>query len=133
MKAIVINPANKTVTEAEYHGDFKELYPLLSYADFEVDCFDIVKIDDSETIFVDDNGLINNNGNRHGFFYVKGDYPVMLAGKGVILGTDADGESIATSLTTEQVKQMILFGRPRLVGMHQVWFDADDGQSYRIE
>lgn len=114
MKTIVINPKDRTITEAEYNGDFKEIYTLLSFEDFGVDTFTAVRIDESETIFVDDNGLINDNGNYNGFFYVKGDYPVMLAGKGVILATDAEGESIGTKLTLDQVKNMILFGHPVL-------------------
>lgn len=114
MKTIVINPKDRTITEAEYNGDFKEIYTLLSFEDFEVDTFTAVRIDESETIFVDDNGLINHNGNYNGFFYVKGDYPVMLAGKGIILATDAEGESIGTKLTLDQVKDMILFGHPVL-------------------
>lgn len=114
MKTIVINPQNHTIMEAEYNGDWKQINSLLSYPDQKIDCFDIVRIDDSETIFVDDNGLINSNGARHGFFYVKGEYPVMLAGKGVILATDEDGESIGTSLTVEQVKDMVLFGAPEI-------------------
>lgn len=114
MKTIVINPQNHTITEAEYNGDFHEINKLLSFEDQEIDCFDCVRIDESETIFVDDEGLINSNGARHGFFYVKGEYPVMLAGKGVILATDEEGESIGTSLTVEQVKDMVLFGAPEI-------------------
>lgn len=114
MKTIVVNPQDHTVTEAEYNGDFHEINKLLSFEDQEVDTFDIVRIDESEIIFVDDEGLINSNGARHGFFYVKGKYPVMLAGKGVILATDEEGESIGTSLTIEQVKDMVLFGAPEL-------------------
>lgn len=118
MKTIVINPQDHSITEAEYNGDFKEIYKLLSFEDQTVDCFDIVRIDESETIFVDDNGLINSNGARHGFFYVKGKYPVMLAGKGVILATDQDGESIGTELSIDQVKDMILFGVPEIDHMN---------------
>lgn len=118
MKTIVINPQDHTITEAEYNGDFKEIYKLLSFEDQDIDCFDIVRIDESETIFVDDEGLINSNGARHGFFYVKGECPVMLAGKGVILATDQDGESIGTKLTVEQVKDMTLFGVPEIDRMN---------------
>lgn len=114
MKTIVINPQDHSITEAEYNGDFHEINRLLSFEDQEIDCFDIVRIDDSETIFVDDEGLINSNGARHGFFYVKGKYPVMLAGKGVILATDEEGESIGTKLTIEQAEDMILFGAPEI-------------------
>lgn len=117
MKTIIIDPQNHTITEAEYHGDYKEIYALLSYEDQEVSTFDIVKIDESETIYVDDGGLINSNGREHGYFYVKGKYPTMLAGKGVILATDQDGESIGTNLTIEQVKDMILFGAPEIDSM----------------
>lgn len=134
MKAIVINPQNHTITEAEYNGNYAEVYNLLSFEDQTVDCFDIVKIDESETIFVDDEGLINSNGARHGFFYVKGEYPVMLAGKGVILGADQDGVSVGTELSIDQVKDMVLFGVPEIDRMNsRVSFMDTEGAVHPLD
>ena len=56
MKAILINPFNQTITEVEYSGNFKEIYKL-------IDCstFDCINIDDDNTLFVDDEGLLKEN------------------------------------------------------------------------
>jgi len=53
MKAILINPFNQTITEVEYSGDYKEIYKLI-----ECSTFDCVNIDDDNTLFVDDEGLL---------------------------------------------------------------------------
>lgn len=102
MKAILINPQTRTISEVEYNGDFHHIYALI-----DATCFDCVRIDSKETIYVDDEGLINGKANTVGLFYFKGGYPVVLAGKGLILSTDDDGDAIATAFTVEQIKERV--------------------------
>lgn len=88
--AVLIDPATRSITEVEYDGDYKSIYKLIGAS-----CFDVVRIDRDDTIFVDDEGLLNGKGMRTGFF-VYGNYPQPLAGKGLVLGTDEEGESVST-------------------------------------
>jgi len=97
MKAILINPYNETITEVEYSGNFKEIYKL-------IDCstFDCINIDDDNTLFVDDEGLLQQNR----YFYWK-DY-TNLAGKALIIGVDYQtGEDCDTSWSLQEVENMV--------------------------
>tara|TARA_B100000780_G_C20719638_1_gene286035 strand:+ start:72 stop:419 length:348 start_codon:yes stop_codon:yes gene_type:complete len=96
MKAILINPFNQTIKEAVYTGDFKEIYDLV-----ECRTFDCVYLDNVEVLYVDDEGLLQGDTK---YFSINGK---VLAGKGLVLGTDADGETIETGLTLQMVKDMV--------------------------
>lgn len=105
MKAIKIDATEKTVTEVEYDGDYKTIYKLGGF-----DTFTVIDLGDGETLFIDDNGLLNEENTK--FFKLAGPdykYAQPLAGNGVILGTDDEGESIATKLTVEKVAANVLF------------------------
>ena len=97
MKAILINPFNQTITEIKYSGNFKEIYKL-------IDCstFDCINIDNDNTLFVDDEGLLQENR----YFYWK-DY-TNLAGKALIIGVDYQtGEDCDTSWSLQEVENMV--------------------------
>lgn len=105
MRAILIDPEAKTITEVEYTGDYKNIYEHIG-----ADCFTAVGIDhyeneDRETIFVDDEGLYR----EPQYFFIWQGYDQPLAGKGLILGTNAEGESVATSYGLDYVKSMVRF------------------------
>ena len=59
-----------------------------------------MRIDDSETLYVDDEGLYAENQR----FFTWDGYPKPLAGRGLILGTDEEGESIDTDMEPEDVE-----------------------------
>lgn len=111
MRAILIDPQTRTVSEVDYNGDYTQISELI-----EASYFDCVKINSlaegGDTIFVDDEGLLNDKVGQVGMFRVDGDYPAYLAGKGLILGTDQEGESVATKLDLDKVRAMIAFGLP---------------------
>ena len=96
MRAILIDPFTETISEVEYVGPYQQIYALLSHETMPVDTFTTVNLGDENqnAIFVDDNGLLNDP--TH--FFVWMDYAQPLAGKGLILGCDDEGESIATDL-----------------------------------
>jgi hypothetical protein len=97
MKAILINPFNQTITEVEYSGNFKEIYKL-------IDCstFDCINIDDDNTLFVDDEGLLQENRYFHWKDYTN------LAGKALIIGVDYQtGEDCDTSWSLQEVENMV--------------------------
>ena len=87
IKAMLIDPATRSVTPVEYHGDFREIYKHLN-----CDTFDVayVTIDGHDLdIYVDDEGLFNPT---H-FFTGKG-FHNPLAGRGLVFGrVDDEGEN----------------------------------------
>lgn len=129
MRAILIDPQNESITEVEYNGDYKHIYELIGAS-----CFDCVRLGDKEenTIFVDDEGLLNGAANRIGMFRFAGDNPAYLAGKGLILATDAGGDSVGTTLSLEWVRERVAFGLPMRV-FGSVIFSANDGRQFLID
>jgi hypothetical protein len=89
MRAILIDPTEKTVTEID--GDFAN-YKKINEA-IGADLFTVVGLGKGETIYVDDEGLLTNP--PKDLFRWKG-YYAPLAGRGLILGTDDGGGTIAT-------------------------------------
>jgi hypothetical protein len=73
-----------------------------------------------EAIFVDDNGLLNNPVR---FFKYAG-YEQPLAGKGLILGSDAEGDTIGASSKLATIKAAVISTErldERLVQTNQPW------------
>ena len=102
MKAILIDVKNKEVKEVEHNDTLKQIYNF-------VDCatFDVLRLDGVNGIYVDDEGLFVED---QLFFTYHGDtYSQTLAGNGLILGVDSEGNSIAPTLTIEEVQEAIDF------------------------
>ena len=98
MKAILINSFDESVSEVDYNGDYKEIYNL-------IDCrtFDVVPLDHTNDMYVDDEGLLKNP-NRY-FKYGQ----QTLAGIGLILAHDDEGESVGTTLNSAEVFENVKF------------------------
>ena len=102
MRAILIDPITKTVAEVNYDGNYKSIYSLIG-----CDCYTVVNFGYGVTLFVDDEGLLTYP-NPHGYFRLNG-YNATLASKGLLLSTNAEGESVAlTSLVTVESVQRAL-------------------------
>lgn len=105
MRAILINPAEKAITEVEYSGNYKQIYEHIRASVFEI--VSTAAPDGAEVcVFVDEEGLLN--GNPHGWFTIEGNAQP-LRGRGLVLGCDDQGESIASPLDVEQVAAMVRF------------------------
>ena len=98
MKAILIDPFDQCVSEVDYNGDYKEIYKLTNCRSF-----DCVRLDDTNDMYVDDAGLLRNP-NR--YFKMDGR---TIAGYGLILSHNDEGESVATNLTSEDVYKKVEF------------------------
>lgn len=99
MKAYLIDPFTKTVSEVDYDGNYQNIYKLISSDTNPVSTFTCVNVNEAEdTVFVDDEGLLDNM-NTQQFFSLNG-YP--LAGKGLVLGTNEDGESVTPSISLKE-------------------------------
>ena len=102
MKAILIDVIKQEVKEVEHDDTLKSIYNL-------VDCgtFDVVRIDAVNSIYVDDEGLFVED---QLYFNYKGTTDsVSLAGNGLILGVDDEGETISPTLMLEEVEQAVTF------------------------
>lgn len=110
MIAYLIDPHARTVSEVEYDGNIETIYKLIG-----TQPFDVARINDAnDGIFVDDNGLLGDLSQQK-FFRIAGKgfgYPEPLAGKGLVLGCNEDGESTSPTLTLDQVKGAVWFVRP---------------------
>lgn len=101
MKAILIDPHQREVTEVEYDGVYTSIYKLI-----DAETFDLARLPDGDGIFVDDEGLLKQ---PIDFFRLQG-MTEPLTGKGLVLGSDAEGESIPPKITIEQIKKRIMWG-----------------------
>jgi hypothetical protein len=86
--AVLIDPYKEEVTDVTYNGDYKQIYDHI-----RVDCFTLVRLADDDDVFVDDEGLLKLDSSTK--FFALPDYPQPLAGYGLILGNDSEGESIS--------------------------------------
>jgi hypothetical protein len=104
MKAIIIDVIKEEIREVDIpQNNLDAIYQQLNCS-----CFDIVGLSYTESLYVDDEGLLKLNDNSK-FFAIKGAYQPFV-GNGLILGIDYNtGESINTSLTIEYVKSIVTF------------------------
>lgn len=111
MKAILIDPETKTVQQIEYDGDYNSIYKLIG-----CDTFTVVQLDDGNALFLDDEGLLNDT--EFFFRWDGANNPDCqpFAGKGLILGTDEEGDSIATTMDVDDVRRRVTFARYRVIG-----------------
>jgi hypothetical protein len=91
MQAFLIDPFLKTVQAIDYNGNWETIGPAI-----DCDLFDIARFDDNgDGVFVDNEGLFKEN---QAFFVIDG-YPSPLAGKGLVLGCDENGEATAPTVS----------------------------------
>ena len=98
MKAILINPFDQTIKETEYTGDYREIYSLV-----ECRTFDCVRLTPHEDMYIDDEGLLIDNQRYFRMLEIGANY----AGKALLLSHDDEGETTATNLTLQDVKDMV--------------------------
>jgi len=108
MRAVIIDPWNKSVyvTDEEKWG-LEQMYKHLSGPDGFRPCHDIdhVRVGRDQLLWLDGEGLLIPDVP----VWNLRDYPRPLAGKGLILGIDEEGENKATFLEAAWVESMILW------------------------
>ena len=100
MQVIKIDPYNKEVYAIE--SDMTKLSNI--YEELNCSMFTMVRLDEYNDLLLDDCGLLKSNS----FFAIEG-YPSALAGYGLIVSHDEDGETIESSLSPQQVQKMVRF------------------------
>lgn len=101
-KCIRIDVENKVIHEVEIRDNIQDIYEQLG-----CELFEVVRIDETNDIYVDEEGLLKLNEDSK-FFTYRG-YPQPIVGNGLILGHNKRGDSISTTLTLEEVKQNVEF------------------------
>lgn len=105
-KAILINAKQGTISQVEV-GEYTDIYKHCGF-----DLFTTVSLGNGETLYVDDEGLMN--GTEYGFS-IDG-YAQPLMGNGLILGSTGDGDSKDTAFTAEVIKGKVRCLRPTVFG-----------------
>ena len=101
----LIDPEARTVTQVNV--DVKDGSGIDDiYRHLGVDCFDCARFNrHGDAVFVDDEGLMKD---PEYFFAVEG-YPNKLAGRGLVLGCDAQGETVSPHASFDSVKRSVRF------------------------
>ena len=112
---ILIDPNTRTVTEVQVQGDFTKIQELIDARCFTTSPMVNPEQTDylADTVFVDDEGLL-----FEGNAVWKADFLLQpLCGKGLIMGTDTEGESITPAITVEEVRQQVQWTNMVTTGM----------------
>lgn len=100
MISYLIDPHKKQIKQVNYNGDFQSIYMHI-----KAGMFGVVSLYQGESLFIDDMGLEKQNQS----FFIHKNYPTPIAGTSLLLGTDENGESIASSKTIEELQNDIVF------------------------
>jgi hypothetical protein len=93
MRAILIDPYTRTVTEIENDGTLDGLYKAI-----QCEMVEAIRVGNNETMWLDEEGFLSEGRP----VFRLGDNAQALAGRAVILG-DKDGESTPTKLAVAAV------------------------------
>jgi len=97
----LIDPFNQSITGIWHGGEIHEIYTLLG----GVELFDFVKIDNDHCLYVDDAGLFVDPSIQRYFHFDN----ILLAGKGLVLGTDNTGDATSPQIAMESIVRRIRF------------------------
>ena len=101
MRAIIINPEDRTITETEIDGSLKSLQHIVGGLIEAV----YQGLDDNHHSYVNEEGLVNNP--QYFFMFKDGHQP--LAGNGVVLSSTDDGGEAPCTLALDWVKECVTF------------------------
>lgn len=99
MRAILIDPAQRTVTEIDTDGKLASLQALVG------GYIEAVHLDDKHHCYVNEEGLFNEP--RHFFLFAGAHQP--LAGAGVILADTKGGNEAACTLSLDWIRRRVTF------------------------
>lgn len=105
MKAYLIDPYARAVTEIETTGRFADLYPVI-----ECSTIEIVRLE-RDDVLIDEEGTFSfqrPDGTEKALFKIKG-FPTPLVGFGVVLGHTPDGDSAPPKMRIEEVRARVTF------------------------
>ena len=97
MKAFRIDPINQSITEVKYNGDYKQIYTHIDAKTFD----HATLYENGDGAYIDDEGLFVKNQ----YFWIHKNYPTPLAGIGLLLGSNEEGDSTTPKTTIEELKR----------------------------
>lgn len=103
----MLDATNRTIREVAFDGDYKSIYGFLSSPEAAVRLFQIIHLDDGDEIYVDQEGLLRRP-LPSCWFRWEG-FPHPLAGNGLILGSNAEGEGRSPRITVLDAAKKVLF------------------------
>lgn len=128
VKAVLVDPFACEIKPVEYDGDdHTKIYPLLSHESMPVDIFEVVYarwMRPNDRLFVDEEGLLKPCSR----FLLLNDYEQPIAGKGLLIGADDEGQSQSAETSLEIVKRNIRFLRRDERGLNpttEPWIKED--------
>jgi hypothetical protein len=101
MRAILIDPTTKTVTEIEHEGVYRAIVQTLGIRYIEM-----VRLGLDHHMYVDEEGLLVDS-HPHGYF--KFPTTQVYAGKALIFREEPDGEEAPASIPVEHVRRIVQF------------------------
>lgn len=115
MRAILIDPEARTITEVESSGHGDGPTGIHALIGTEGSPFDVRMLSPDESLYLDDEGLLKlEEGESHRFTEIDGQ---TFAGKLLVIGVDPEGDSAPTRLTVEQVRRVVGFSKRRYNGI----------------
>jgi hypothetical protein len=107
VNVFLIDPFERKITSIRWDGDWKSIAKML-----DCDLFDVARFhENGDCVFVDDEGSFRDD---QQYFRIKG-YAVPIAGKGLVLGTEGTGESVAPIITVEELAASVKWMTPQEV------------------
>ncbi len=105
MRAILIDPYKREITEVDISGDFMEIYKFLSNDMVKVSTFTTgMTWDNRDILYVDDEGLFKNGSP---FFDIGRADGQPLAGMGIIMGGNSAGESVSVKASLKEIQELV--------------------------
>lgn len=102
MRALWIDPSNKTITEIDIDG---KLASIQKHVDGYIE---LALVTHNHDLYVNEEGLLDDTGGRIGWFMVIGGHQP-FAGRGVLLRSTRGGSSAPATMSLEQAKTLIYF------------------------
>lgn len=104
MKAILIDSINEEVSMVKVDGSLDDIYRLLNCTNFDVVP---VRFKNNDAIYCDGEGLLTLTPETKFFFY-EGSYQP-IAGNGLIVGTDEEGDTVDVKTSVTEAKKKVMF------------------------
>lgn len=104
MQVIKIDPLNQIVSNIYIDDTLEDIYKQLECEIFTCP----IILDNRDTLYIDDEGLLINDENYKGCFYF-GDFEQPLFGNGLVIGTTIEGDNADVSSSIETIKKIIKF------------------------
>lgn len=105
MRAILINPMQESIRHISYDGDPKSIYRILQCTLYEA----VYPFDNGDTLWIDEEGLLKESNFAFDILGSNEEYYGTYLGSAMILGVDAEGESIECKSKLDDIKSIIKF------------------------